>query len=113
MTESSEFLYPQEPVRLTIEIVNEILMHAVKFGASDITFQTNEPILAEVYGRLKKVTRRRLSNTEVSEVINSMYGPNGTSLIMSGKDLDTHYEIRPNRSDRYRFRINATGCQVE
>ena len=42
-----------------------------------------------------------------------MYGPNGTAQIMSGKDLDTHYEIRPNRSERYRFRINATGCQVE
>ena len=34
-------------------------------------------------------------------------------MIMSGKDIDTHYEIRPNRSDRYRFRINGTGCQVE
>jgi defect-in-organelle-trafficking protein DotB len=32
---------------------------------------------------------------------------------MSGKDIDTHYEIKPNRLDRYRFRINGTGCQVE
>lgn len=109
----NEFLYPQEPVRLSIDIVNEILIHCVKLGASDITFQTGEPIMAEIYGKLKKVTRRRLSNTEVSEIINSMYGPNGTTLIMSGKDVDTHYEIRPNRADRYRFRINGTGCQVE
>jgi len=109
----SEFLYPQEPVRVTIDIVDQILIHCVKFGASDITFQTGEPIIAEIYGRLKKVTRRRLSNTEVAEVLNAMYGPNATALIMSGKDLDTHYEIRPNRTDRYRFRINGTGCQVE
>lgn len=109
----SEILYPQEPVRLTIDAVNEILIHCVKLGASDITFQTNEPIIAEVFGRLKKVTRRRLSNTEVGEVLNAMYGPNATTIIMSGKDIDTHYEIRPNRSDRYRFRINGTGCQVE
>ena len=59
------------------------------------------------------MTRRRLSNTEVGEVLNAMYGPNATTLIMSGKDIDTHFEIRPNRSDRYRFRINGTGCQVE
>jgi defect-in-organelle-trafficking protein DotB len=110
---STEFYFPQEPIRLTEDSLNEILMHAVKLGASDITLQTNEPIIAEIYGRLKKVTRRRLSNTEVGEVINSMYGPNGTTQIMSGKDVDTHYEIRPNRSERYRFRINATGCQVE
>lgn len=109
----NEFLYPQEPVRVTIDVVNEILIHCVKLNASDITFQTGEPIIAEIYGRLKKITRRRLSNNEVSEVINAMYGPNATTIIMSGKDIDTHYEIRPNRSDRYRFRINGTGCQVE
>lgn len=109
----NEFLFPKEPVRMSIEAVNDILIHCVKFGASDITFQTGEPVFAEIYGKLKKVTRRRLSNTEVGEVLNAMYGPNGTTLIMSGKDLDTHYEIRPNRSDRYRFRINGTGCQVE
>lgn len=109
----SEFLYPQEPVRITIDVVNEILIHCVKLGASDITFQTGEPIIAEIFGRLKKITRRRLSNNEVAEVVNAMYGPNATTIIMSGKDIDTHYEIRPNRTDRYRFRINGTGCQVE
>jgi len=110
---TTEFLFPSEPIRLTVDSLNEILIHAVKVGGSDITFQTNEPVIAEIYGRLTKLTRRRLSNTEVGEIINAMYGPNGTSQLMSGKDVDTHYEIRPNRSDRYRFRINATACQVE
>ncbi len=110
---TTDFLFPQEPIRLSIEAVNEVLIHCVKLGASDITFQTNEPVIAEIYGRLRKVTRRRLSNTEVGEIINAMYGPNGMAQIMSGKDVDTHYEIRPNRSDRFRFRINGTGCQVE
>jgi len=109
----SDILFPQEPIRLTIQAMDDILIHCVKNGASDITVQTGEAIYAEIYGRLKKVTRRQLSNTEIGEVINAMYGPNGTAQIMSGKDIDTHYEIRPNRSDRYRFRINATGCQVE
>src|SRR5262245_9129553 len=109
----NEFLIQNEPVRLTIDNADEILIHCVKLGASDITFQTNEPIFAEIFGRLRKITRRRLSNTEVGEVLNAMYGPNATTIIMSGKDIDTHYEIRPNRSDRYRFRINGTGCQVE
>jgi defect-in-organelle-trafficking protein DotB len=110
---TNDFLIPQEPVRLTIDAVNDILIHCVKLGASDITFQTDEPIFAEISGRLKKVTRRKLSNTEIGDVLNAMYGPNATTIIMGGKDIDTHYEIRPNRSDRYRFRINGTGCQVE
>jgi defect-in-organelle-trafficking protein DotB len=109
----SEFIYPHEPTRLTIDTVNEILMFAVKQGASDITFQTNEPIFAEIYGRLRKITRRRISHNEISEILNAIYGANATAIIMSGKDIDTHYEIRPNRSERYRFRINGTGCQVE
>ncbi len=57
---NSEFLYPQEPIRLTIDSANEILMHCVKLGASDITLQTDEPVYAEIFGRLKKVTRRKL-----------------------------------------------------
>ena len=110
---ASEFLYPHEPARMTIDAVNEILMHCVKHGASDITFQTNEPVIAEIYGKLNKVTRRKLANMEIGEVLNAMYGPNATTIIMGGHDIDTHYEIRPNRSERYRFRINGTGCQVE
>src|SRR3990167_4488898 len=110
---ASEFLYPHEPARMTIDAVNEVLMHCVKNGASDITFQTGEPVYAEIYGKLNKVTRRKLANMEIGEILNAMYGPNATTLIMGGKDIDTHYEIRPNRSERYRFRINGTGCQVE
>lgn len=110
---TTDFIFPQEPIRLSIDTANEIFIHCVKLGASDITLQTGEPIFAEIYGRLKKITRRKLSNTEVGEILNAMYGPNGTAQIMSGKDVDTHFEIRPNRSDRYRFRINGTGCQVE
>lgn len=109
----SDVLFPQEPVRLSMDSMNEILMHCAKLGASDITLQTNEPIYAELFGQLKKVTRRRLSNTEVGEIINGVYGANATTLILSGKDIDTHHEIKPNRSERYRFRMNATGCQVE
>ncbi len=112
-TTPNEFLFPNEPARMTIDAVNEILIHCVKHGASDITFQTGEPVIAEIYGKLNKVSRRKLANMEVGEVLNAMYGPNATTMIMSGKDIDTHYEIRPNRSDRYRFRINGTGCQVE
>lgn len=109
----SDFIFPNEPTRLTPESTDQILMHCVNHGASDITIQSGEPIVAEIYGRLHKVTKRKIANTEVSDILNTMYGPNATTLIMSGKDIDTHYEIKPNRTDRFRFRINGTGCQVE
>ncbi|HVE44590.1 MAG TPA: Dot/Icm type IV secretion system ATPase DotB [Gammaproteobacteria bacterium] len=109
----TNFIFPHEPTRLTIESLNEILIHCVKNGASDVTLQSDEPIFAEIYGKLNKVTRRRIANIEVGDMLNAIYGPNATTILMSGKDIDTHYEIKPNRTDRYRFRINGTACLVE
>ena len=109
----SEFLLANEPVRFTGEDLERILVHCVKANASDITFQTNSPVLAEIYGRIYPVTIRKISNTEVGDLLNTIYGANGTTQIFSGKDVDTHFEVRPNRTERYRFRVNGTGCQVE
>ncbi|CZG47121.1 TPA: Dot/Icm type IV secretion system ATPase DotB [Legionella pneumophila] len=106
-------LMPDEPTRFTPVFMDRMLEHAESLNASDITIQTGEPIFAEVYGRLLKITNRRLSNTELGDLINSIYGPNATTQLLSGKDIDTHYEFRPNRGVRYRYRVNATACLVE
>ncbi len=106
-------LLPNEPVRFTPAHLNPLLAFCAGLNASDITIQTNEPIYTEVYGRLIRVTNRKLSNTEVGEILNAIYGPNGTTQILSGHDVDTHYEFHPTRTERYRFRVNGTGCQVE
>ena len=110
---NEEILFPNEPVRFNMEKLNELMVFSSKNNASDITIQTDESIIAEIYGRLKKITKRRLTNNEVSEIINGIYGANATTQLLSGKDIDTHYEVRPTRFERYRFRINATACMVE
>ncbi len=110
---SNIHLMPDEPTRFTPVFMDKMLEHAESLSASDITIQTGEPIFAEVYGRLYKITNRRLSNTELGDLINSIYGPNATTQLLSGKDIDTHYEFRPNRGVRYRYRVNATSCLVE
>ncbi|HDU8294648.1 TPA: Dot/Icm type IV secretion system ATPase DotB [Legionella pneumophila] len=106
-------LMPDEPTRFTPVFMDRMLEHTESLNASDITIQTGEPIFAEVYGRLLKITNRRLSNTELGDLINFIYGPNATTQLLSGKDIDTHYEFRPNRGVRYRYRVNATACLVE
>ena len=106
-------LLKNEPVRFTTAAcLAQLLIHCQQLAASDITLQTGEPVFAEVYGRLLRITQRKLSNTEVAEILNLIYGPNGSAQILSGVDIDTHYEFRPNRNERYRFRVNATGCLV-
>lgn len=109
----SEFYIEDEPVRFTAEALDRLLMHCVKHETSDVTLQTNSPVFAEIHGRLHHITKRKITNTEVGDMLNVIYGSNGTTQIFGGKDVDTHYEIRPSRSERYRFRVNGTGCQVE
>ncbi|MFC3908996.1 Dot/Icm type IV secretion system ATPase DotB [Legionella dresdenensis] len=104
---------PDEPSRFTPAFMDKMLLHAESLHASDITIQTGSPIYAEVYGQLMKLTNRNLSNTELGDLINSIYGPNATTQLLSGKDIDTHYEFRPNRGVRYRYRVNATACLVD
>ncbi len=108
----NEKLMPNEPVRFDHVSINELLIFCSQQQASDITIQSGEVIFAEIYGKLYRITRRELSNNEVGEIINLIYGPNATTQILSGVEVDTHYEIRPNRNERYRFRVNATGCMV-
>ncbi|WP_419421186.1 Dot/Icm type IV secretion system ATPase DotB [Legionella sp. D16C41] len=104
---------PDEPSRFTPMFMDKMLQHAEMLSASDITIQTGSPVYAEVYGRLIRITNRTLSNTELGDLINAIYGPNATTQLLSGKDIDTHYEFRPNRGVRYRYRVNGTSCLVE
>ena len=104
---------PNEPNRFSVAFMDQMLEHSQMLNASDITLQTGSPIFIEVYGRLMKITNRSLSNTEIGELINSIYGPNATAQLLSGKDIDTYYEFRPNRGIRFRYRVNATACLVD
>lgn len=108
-----EYNFPNEPMRFSEVSLDELLVFCCKNDASDITFQTSQRVFAEIYGKLFKVTKRKLSNAEVGDLLNIIYGPNGTAQLLSGLDVDTYYEIRPTRQERYRFRVNGTACMVE
>ncbi len=110
----TSYLMPDEPKdRIGPEDLDRLLGFLVQHDASDITIQTGEKIYAEIYGVLYQTTKRRMSKNEVAFLLNAIYGPNGTTQLASGEDLDTYYEFRPSRVERYRFRVNATACLVE
>lgn len=113
MSEPHNLLYPREPSRFEHKHIDDLLVYCHKIEASDITIQTNEEIFAEIYGRLHRITKRKLTNAEVGDLINAIYGPNGTTQLLRGSDLDTHYEVRPTRSERYRYRVNGTSCYID
>lgn len=111
--ERQEILLPKEPLRFGANELEYLLGFCSKLGVSDITIQSGEPIFIDLKGFLYKITKRRLTTTEVGDLLNAIYGPNGTTQLLSGTDVDTHYEFRPTRMERYRYRVNGTSCQVE
>ena len=45
---SQQYLFPNEPMRFSETTLNELLVFCVKHEASDITFQTSQPVIAEI-----------------------------------------------------------------
>jgi defect-in-organelle-trafficking protein DotB len=106
-----DYLFPSESRRgIASQDLSSMLEHCVVHHASDITIQSTYPIMAEIYGKLYPITKQKLNNTEVSLLLNHIYGPNGTTQLLSGHDLDSYFEIKPDRFQRYRFRVNGTAC---
>lgn len=112
-TSDLEWLYKSEPFRFDANNFNGLLAYCATLNVSDITIQTNEPVVAEVHGRLHKVTKHSLTQPEVADLLNFIYGGNGTAQLLSGQDVDTYYEMRQGRGERFRYRVNATACQVD
>lgn len=109
----SSFQYDNIPTRLTKQDFDKVLMHCVNHDASDVTLQTGEPIVAEVFGKLYAISQRNLLGNEVADLLNEIYGPNGMTQLSSGVDIDSNYEVKIERGQRVRFRVNGTACLVK
>lgn len=107
-------MFPSEPSRFTARDVDELLLHCVAHNASDITIQTDEQVIVEIYGKLVKITNKRLSPSEMNEFVSTLYqSESGMAKLNGGSDLDFAYELKPERDRRLRFRVNATPISVQ
>ena len=88
--------------------LDSILSWAYDLGASRIAFQTGHPIWLRVHGRNRRVTEHSLDESEVAQIANHLYGADGTARLQGGQDFDVSYEIARTRTQRLRFRLNAT-----
>ena len=95
--------------RLSEVIFDDLLLWCSEKKASDITIQSNFPVIAEIGGELIKVTRKSLTMPEVEEIVRYIYGENGPAEIKSGHDLDPAHEVKIPGQGRKRYRVNVTG----
>ena len=68
LKEEKRIKYPDEPPRFSGNDIEPFIMWCVKSDASDITIQNEEQIFCEIHGKMVKVTDRRLSKSEVSDL---------------------------------------------
>ncbi len=102
-------LWPGDGPVFTRDSLDGLFVWAYRLGASDIRLQTNRPVFVQLHGRLRPVTSRTLTDTEVEEAVNRLYGSDGQARLKGGADFDVSYEVLPDRRTRMRFRVNATG----
>ena len=88
--------------------LDSLLTWAFDAGASRIAFQTGHPVWLRIHGRNVRVTRESMDEATVSEIANHLYGADGAARLQNGSDFDVSYEISRSRTQRLRFRLNAT-----
>jgi defect in organelle trafficking protein DotB len=100
--------WTNEPLRINEENVDDLLLWCVLRRATDISIQTDRPVFVEIDGVLFPITKRALDSADMVNILARLYGHDALAKLASGRDLDLSYEIRPDRSTRYRFRTNIT-----
>ncbi|MES2728890.1 MAG: ATPase, T2SS/T4P/T4SS family [Pseudomonadota bacterium] len=111
LAKKTDFLaqtYPQEPDRFTEPDVDALLTWCVKKGTSDVTIQTDRPVYTDIHGTLYAATHRIIDPADMVVFLTRIYGPDAMARLASGDDLDISYEIRADRYNRTRFRVNIT-----
>lgn len=101
-------MWPDEPPRIRIDVVDDMILWCVMQRASDITIQSDRQTYIEVDGKLFPVTRRSIDSADIAAFVTKMYGLDAMAALTAGKDLDLSYEIKVDRNTRFRFRVNIT-----
>lgn len=81
-------------------------------GASDIKFQSNDYVWADINRRWTRVSKRRLEAQEVDRAITILNDQSSLGILSSGKAIDVRVDLSLNAEEINEFRLNATACTV-
>lgn len=105
--------YPDEPaVRWRPDAFDALLDWAAREqGCSDIKAIPGEPVWAKRAGRWQTVTQRRLTHSEIGDIVDYLtHDAAASDRIRGGKAMDFAHQIAIDRGRRQRWRANATAC---
>jgi defect-in-organelle-trafficking protein DotB len=81
---------------------------AHRAGAEEIKFMTWTKAQFTLYEDNYRCERHHFDETEMSLIVNHLYGADGMARLQSGDDFDVMYVIKVGRTQSLRFRVNAT-----
>jgi len=112
-TDDEAYIMPEPPSHFTDDDVDQLLMYAEQFGFSDMYIKTDMGISIKVHGQLRPIITRKLNYSEVNTISSKLYGAsNASAVVGQGRDIDCSYDLRVDRTKRYRYRVNVVGCLV-
>lgn len=98
---------PVESYQNMYDYFNKIISWAAEKGASDITFISEESVVAEYMGRQNKITEKVLSPSDLEEIVKGLCGGNLPSNH-SLECLDLAHKVKgASPGAFYRFRVNV------
>lgn len=114
---TNEYIYPIPPRADSLQVVNNLLEHMVKIKGSDLFLLGNDYAWVSRYGKKVQLTSRKLSDSEVKNLLAQIYNQNAPSMLGAAQPIDTSHEFVIESQhettfsrQRFRFRVNAVGC---
>lgn len=101
--------------------INPVLQHMSDSGGSDLFVRPGVPLIANIYGKKKKLTARSLTPNEPENILRALAGDAAPAQINSAKPVNSAHEFTVRSTDdngrpekrRYRYRLNAVGCTAK
>lgn len=101
---------------LAVNDLQAILMKMQEANGSDIILRSNDYVRMSIFGRKRRVTKRKVKEAEVFAILGSIYGDNAKTLLGSKEAIDKAYEFKTTSNDDgivnsnlYRYRMCAVG----
>lgn len=104
--------WPSLPPRMMQADLDAYLIHAARFGVTDLHLQSFRPISVNLHGRIHQSTTRRLEFSEVAALLSNVLGDQTPATLGRGEDADGDYSLLIG-TYRHRFRVNATSIQMD
>ena len=85
--------------------LNALLAHYTNLGVSDFMIGSRRAIKVKLHGHNELITSFSVTETQVSQIAEMVYGGKGLSAELFGKGLPCSYTFRY-KNEKYRYRVN-------